>query len=138
MGLAEKAALLEADAFRFALERGVQNLDPLLGHLEVAEIAPTAGLIWARGPPPIAVGRSLSGAAFGRGVTVVIVAYLLGEFIEFGLGLRELDLPRVDALGFGQEDAPTQQLELPLELLVRVPKLVTLRGDRRERGARLR
>ena len=112
--VAEQARVLEADALGLAFERGVQDLHPLLGHIERFEVAPTRRLLLgARGPPVVVVVVATRRVAFGE----VAGVELFDELVELGLGLGELELElvRVDALGLREEDAPAKKLELPLQ-----------------------
>ena len=130
------AALLEADRLRLVGHRGVGDLDPLLGHVLVAEITATTS-VWTR--TATAGGRGVFrdfldriGVRIERGVGL----RLLRHGVEFLLRLGELDgeLREVDPLGLGLEDPPAKQLEMLLQLLVGAAKLVPLLRDLREGG----
>jgi len=141
--MTEQAGLLEPDALRLAFERGGEDLDALLRDVQLAQIRPAAAL---RLPAPggrfvvvrrrrvRAAPRLRSGANCRR---FSVVVELLGELVELGLRLGELELElvRVDALGLREEDATAEQLEVPLELLVRMLKLVPFGAHRRELGS---
>lgn len=116
-------------------ERRIEDLHPLLGDVQVAKVASPFRLR-ARGPP-VSV-RIVAAQCIGR--RLARLAELRRELDELRLCLGEFDLElsRVDPFGLREEDATTQQLELPFELLVRPSKLVALDRDRGERGARPR
>jgi hypothetical protein len=128
-------ALPETDALDDAFERRIEDLHPLLGDVQVAEVASPFRLR-ARGPP--ASVRTLAAQRIGR--RLAGLAELRRELDELRLRLSELDLQlsRVHPFGLREEDATTQQLELRFERLVRPSKLVALGRDRGERGARPR
>ena len=131
-------ALLEVDALGLALERGVEDLDALLGQILGRQVATACRLgAWLR-----------TGGRRRRRVTRRVarqrrrrrVVDLLGERVELRLGLGELHLQlrHVDALGLCNEDAPSQKLQVLLELLVRPAQLVALGGHLRQRRPRAR
>ncbi len=126
---AELDRLLEADALGLAFERGVEQLVALLGERQRAHVAPPLGFGlgsvrlrgrrggWRRGGRLGRVGRGRGRVGRGRGRGI---AELVGERVELRLLLGELqlELPRVDALGRGHEDALAEQLELEQGLVI--------------------
>src|SRR5690606_9243522 len=109
-------ALLEADAFRVALERRIVDLDALERHvIRRAEIAATFGRLFL-----LRLWRIWCGAA-----------ELLDQLVELGPGLCkfELQLPSIYALGLRHDEAMLQQVVMLFQSFIRLPQLVTLGSD---------
>jgi hypothetical protein len=114
-------AVLGADALGGALERRIGQLDALLGHVELREAASPLGP---------GLGRLLA-ARIWRAPDVGICGAIgreAGEPVELAQlgGELELELRRVDALGFGHDQAPPHQLDLELQVMEAFAQTVAL------------
>ena len=101
-----------------AFERGIRQLDALLGQVEVGELA--------------AARRPLLGLA-GR-PRVRVVSLIVGtrqapreqvELVQLGREL-ELDLLRVDALGLGDHESAPRDLDLELQMAIALTQAIAL------------
>ena len=121
----ELAALLGGDAHRLAfkhelLVERIDNLDALLLERQLLEIAPAGGPLFSI----LLVVALVVGRVRRLARERVELAKLLGEL--------DLELRGVDALGFRNEDAALQELELFAQPRVRGTELVALFGHGRE------
>jgi hypothetical protein len=121
----ELVAVLGPDAIGAPLERRIGQLDALLGHVELGEATSSFGL---------GLGGLLASARLRRSSDFRIrrtIGGEAGELVELAQlgGKLELELCRVDALGFGDDEAAPHQLDLELQVAVALAKAVALGGQ---------
>src|SRR5690606_8060091 len=135
---AELVAFLPANALGLTLQLGVGKLDALLGHVSGCEVASSFGFgallprwLARRTGPQLRLRVGVVGVV--RSVSVICISTLGGFELRsqsvklFLCGLElDLELPIVDALGFGHEEAPFEQPQLLQRPLVGAPEVIAL------------